>query len=346
MPFVTEQGEVASRLSTGAWWQQEDTWCMQLDAFTYARFPNWSGTDELRDALAWTIRQARPVGKGTQDMLSLKYEELCQLDMANLAIRIQAGEVISGLAADRWIYPGHLFIIQQQHPPRVGEGNSYWQQELPDVLSATIGAVWFSRLGETEDVLVYASRSQLEEVSLELSDDASEYGLLSLLEVGQLLTSALAEEALTNVRIAVSKQITAAKEIYAGMASAILAFHLPSSHNRDTNVHVFGQAPLQLLAQLATVEARTAFFQMLMERATAPMDAWPEDWMETVQAVLAANLNISEAARHLYVHRNTLLHKVERLRQLTGHDVRLSGDAVILYLASLIMRQPALNSKS
>lgn len=65
----------------------------------------------------------------------------------------------------------------------------------------------------------------------------------------------------------------------------------------------------------------------------------PGELLEVLQGVMKANLNVSEAARLLYLHRNTLLHRIERIRQLTGYDIRNFEDALTLWLIELLNRR-------
>lgn len=55
--------------------------------------------------------------------------------------------------------------------------------------------------------------------------------------------------------------------------------------------------------------------------------------IHTLMVFCAENLNVSEAARSLFLHRNTLLYRLEQIRKLTGLDPRRFEDAVQLYLA-------------
>ena len=55
-----------------------------------------------------------------------------------------------------------------------------------------------------------------------------------------------------------------------------------------------------------------------------------------IDIFFANNLNISETARKLYVHRNTLVYRLEKLRQLTGLDIRTFDDAMTFRIALMV----------
>lgn len=49
------------------------------------------------------------------------------------------------------------------------------------------------------------------------------------------------------------------------------------------------------------------------------------------------NLNISETARQLYVHRNTLVYRLERLEKVIGLDIRKFDDAMTFKIAMMVI---------
>jgi carbohydrate diacid regulator len=61
-----------------------------------------------------------------------------------------------------------------------------------------------------------------------------------------------------------------------------------------------------------------------------------EDELTTVFAFFDNNLNISETARQLYVHRNTLVYRLEKIQKKTGLDVRVFEDALTFKIAIMV----------
>ncbi len=57
-----------------------------------------------------------------------------------------------------------------------------------------------------------------------------------------------------------------------------------------------------------------------------------QSMMQTVEAYLASGMNISETARRLYMHRNTLMYRLRSIRKNTGLDLSKFSDAVTFEL--------------
>ncbi|MDE7310825.1 MAG: helix-turn-helix domain-containing protein [Eubacterium sp.] len=66
-------------------------------------------------------------------------------------------------------------------------------------------------------------------------------------------------------------------------------------------------------------------------------DALDEETQNTIQKFYENNLNISETARQLYLHRNTLVYRLERLEKILGLDIRKFEDAMTFKLAMMVL---------
>ncbi len=58
-----------------------------------------------------------------------------------------------------------------------------------------------------------------------------------------------------------------------------------------------------------------------------------KELLNTLETFLQKDLNVADAARALFVHRNTLIYRLERIRELTGYDPRSFDESVNLFLA-------------
>ena len=62
-----------------------------------------------------------------------------------------------------------------------------------------------------------------------------------------------------------------------------------------------------------------------------------EEAMSTISKFFENNLNISETARQLYVHRNTLVYRLERIQKAIGLDIRTFDDAMTFRIAVMVI---------
>ena len=66
-------------------------------------------------------------------------------------------------------------------------------------------------------------------------------------------------------------------------------------------------------------------------------DIFNEETTTTIQKFFENNLNISETARQLYVHRNTLVYRLERIEKAIGLDIRTFDDAMTFRIAVMVI---------
>lgn len=57
----------------------------------------------------------------------------------------------------------------------------------------------------------------------------------------------------------------------------------------------------------------------------------------TINKFFENNLNVSETSRQLYVHRNTLVYRLEKLQKSTGLDIRVFDDALTFKIAMMVV---------
>lgn len=57
-----------------------------------------------------------------------------------------------------------------------------------------------------------------------------------------------------------------------------------------------------------------------------------EELMASANAFFDNNLNISETSRNTFMHRNTLIYRIEKIKKISGLDIRLLNDAVTFML--------------
>lgn len=66
-------------------------------------------------------------------------------------------------------------------------------------------------------------------------------------------------------------------------------------------------------------------------------DKLDEETLITIQKFFENSLNVSETARQLYIHRNTLVYRIEKLQKDTGLDIRNFDDALTFKIALMVV---------
>lgn len=66
--------------------------------------------------------------------------------------------------------------------------------------------------------------------------------------------------------------------------------------------------------------------------------SFDEEIFKTIEALLECNFNISKTAEILFVHRNSVIYRIQKIQKMTGLDVRNFNDAVIFKIAMLVSK--------
>ena len=63
-----------------------------------------------------------------------------------------------------------------------------------------------------------------------------------------------------------------------------------------------------------------------------------EDMVNTAEEFLENSLNVSETSRNLYMHRNTLMYRLDKIERVTGLNLRKFSDAVTFRVITILNR--------
>lgn len=67
-------------------------------------------------------------------------------------------------------------------------------------------------------------------------------------------------------------------------------------------------------------------------------DSFDEETLVTIQQFFDNDLNVSETSRQLYIHRNTLVYRLDKLQKSTGLDLRKFSDAITFKIALMVVQ--------
>ena len=96
----------------------------------------------------------------------------------------------------------------------------------------------------------------------------------------------------------------------------------------------------RLIYQLPTTLCETFLREIFKKGSIVGLD---QETLFTIQKFFENNLNVSETSRKLFVHRNTLVYRLVKIKKLTGHVLREFDDAIEFKVA--LMEKKYLDAK-
>ena len=91
----------------------------------------------------------------------------------------------------------------------------------------------------------------------------------------------------------------------------------------------------RLVYQLPTTLCEMFLKEVFKKGSIESLD---QETLFTIQKFFENNLNVSETSRKLFVHRNTLVYRLEKIKKLTGLDLREFEDAIVFKVALMVKR--------
>lgn len=101
------------------------------------------------------------------------------------------------------------------------------------------------------------------------------------------------------------------------------------------HIHFSWELHLERLLYRIPDEQRMWFLQ---NTGTQSLVLEDKETMAVLETFFQLDCNVSETAKRLYVHRNTLIYRLDKIKQETGLDVRTFNDAVLVKLAQLLYK--------
>lgn len=166
----------------------------------------------------------------------------------------------------------------------------------------------------------------------ELSDRADKE---EIEEVANTIVDMLNTEAMLNVRVAYGIPVNELKDVSKSYKEAKMALEVGSifyDYKRVISYEMLGIG--RLIYQLPQNLCRIFIKEIYGDTSPDDID---EEILTTVNKFLENNLNVSETSRQLYIHRNTLVYRIEKLQKAVGLDMRVFDDALTFKIALMVI---------
>lgn len=164
---------------------------------------------------------------------------------------------------------------------------------------------------------------------------ADNEGIEELEETAKMLVDMAGSEAMIDVRVAYGSIIDEIKGVSKSYKEAKMAMEVgkifyPLRKTVSYDTLGIGRLIYQLPVNLCKLFVKEIFGDEMP-------DDIDDEVLTTVEKFFENNLNVSETSRQLYIHRNTLNYRIEKLLKRTGLDVRSFDDALTLKIALMVV---------
>ncbi|MBE6535307.1 MAG: PucR family transcriptional regulator [Ruminococcaceae bacterium] len=150
------------------------------------------------------------------------------------------------------------------------------------------------------------------------------------------IADTLSTEFYTKVAIGISTVVDNIKDLAKAYQEAQVALEVGKVFETEKNIISYENLGIgRLIYQLPTTLCEM-FLQEVFKKGN--LESLDRETLMTIQCFFENNLNVSETSRKLFVHRNTLVYRLEKIRKLTGLDLR-EFEHAITFKVALIVRK-------
>ncbi len=162
-------------------------------------------------------------------------------------------------------------------------------------------------------------------------------------QIAEGVIDTLSTEAMKKVCIGIGTVVTDLKNVSSSYKEAKMALEVGKIFETDKNIVNYEQLGIgRLIYQLPTPLCKMYINEVLHG---ITIDQFDEETLTTVNKFFENHLNVSETSRQLYIHRNTLVYRLDKLQKLTGLDLRKFEDAIIFKITLMVSNYMAYKEK-
>ena len=166
--------------------------------------------------------------------------------------------------------------------------------------------------------------------ALEREDD-----LDTIEKTADMIVDMMNSEAMMNVRVAYGTVVSELREVSKSYKEATMAMDVGKIFYAEKCVISYAKLGIgRLIYQLPVNLCKILIEEIFGDNVPYDMD---EETLTTINKFFENNLNVSETSRQLFIHRNTLVYRIEKLQKSTGLDIRVFDDALTFKIALMVV---------
>ena len=165
---------------------------------------------------------------------------------------------------------------------------------------------------------------------------SSSDGHAELEKMAESILELLQGEGEEDIRIAYGTIVGDIKEVSKSYKEAKLALDVGKIFFDDRKVIAYSTLGIGRLIYQLPIPLCKMFIREIFEGKSP--DEFDEETLTTINKFFENSLNVSETSRQLYIHRNTLVYRLDKLHKSTGLDLRVFEDAITFKIALMVVK--------
>ena len=161
-------------------------------------------------------------------------------------------------------------------------------------------------------------------------------GHVELERIAQNFYNLLRNDGEEDILIAYGTVVSDIKEVSKSYKEAKLALDVGKIFFGEKNIIAYSALGIGRLIYQLPIPLCKMFIREIFEGKSP--DDFDEETLTTINKFFENNLNVSETSRHLYIHRNTLVYRLDKLQKSTGLDLRVFEDAITFKIALMVVK--------
>lgn len=160
-------------------------------------------------------------------------------------------------------------------------------------------------------------------------------------KLARSIADTLSSEFYTRVNVGIGTSVIGVKDLAKSFKEAQMALEVGKVFDTDKVIVSYDNLGIaRLIYHLPTTLCDTFLHEVFKVGSIESLD---HETLFTIQKFFENNLNVSETSRKLFVHRNTLVYRLEKIKKLTGLDLREFDHAIIFKIALMVKKYLSAN---
>ena len=157
-----------------------------------------------------------------------------------------------------------------------------------------------------------------------------------LSKTANMILDMLNTEAMTKVNVAYGTIVSEIKDVSRSYKEAKMALDVGKIFYSTKNVIAYNNLGIGRLIYQLPIPLCKMFIKEIFDGKSP--DEFDDETLTTINKFFENSLNVSETSRQLYIHRNTLVYRLDKLQKSTGLDLRVFEDAITFKIALMVVK--------